>query len=105
MKKEQLQIIKDALENLTEANGSFEEPVSSAILAIDREIENIGKLREEFQEEFDEMSEKQQESDKGEKLNETIVALEEIVDELSGLKDEFDDNPFDEIINKLEGIK
>ena len=104
MKKEQLQIIKDALENLTEANGGFEDPVSSAIMAIDREIENVGKLREELQEEFDEMPEAQQEGDKGEKLTEEIEALGEVKDELDTLKSDLDSNPFEDAINKIDDV-
>jgi glutamine synthetase type III len=104
MKKEHLKILKAAITNLGELNRKFDSLVSECIGEIDKEMENIGGLAETLQGEFDELSEKQQEGDKGVELEETTEKLGEIKTELEELKDELDDEPFGDIISKLEEL-
>lgn len=104
MKKENLKILKDAIQVLTDQNHKFDTLVADTIGIIDKELENIGNLADNLQSEFDDMSEKQQESDKGSELEEAINKVDEIKTELEELKDELDDAPFDDLITKLEEL-
>jgi hypothetical protein len=101
MKKEHLKIIKAAIDNLTEQDRKFDDLVASAIGEIDKEVENLGNLKDTLEGEFEELSESQQEGDKGTALQEAIDAIEEAKTDLEGIKDDLDDAPFDDIINKL----
>jgi DNA repair exonuclease SbcCD ATPase subunit len=102
MKKEHLQIIKDAIANLEDIDSKFDTVVSDAIKDIDREIENIGDLLDTLQTECDDLPENQQEGDKGTKLQEFIDSLGEIKSDIEDIKEELEDSPMDDIINKLK---
>jgi DNA repair exonuclease SbcCD ATPase subunit len=101
MKKDHLKVIKDAIDNLTEQDGKFDSLVADAIGEIDKEVENLGNLKDKLEDEFEELSDNQQEGDEGTALQEAIEAIEEAKTDLEGIKDELDDAPFDDIINKL----
>lgn len=104
MKKEHLTIVKDAVTNLEEVNGKFQSIVDDAVTNIDKEIENLGNLADELQEQFDEMSEKVQEGDKGTALQELIDAIGEVKSDLEDIKDELDGEPLADILNKLNEL-
>jgi hypothetical protein len=104
MKREHQKILKETIAALTDQDHKFDTLVADSIGIIDRELENLGNLADSLQSEFDDMSEKQQESDKGSELEEAINKVDEIKTELEELKDELDDNPFEDLITKLEEL-
>jgi|GEM_PF-3415126 hypothetical protein len=104
MKKEHQKILQTAVTALVEQNSKFDSLVADSIGVIDKELENLGNLADSLQSEFDEMSETQQESDKGSELEEAINKVDEIKTELEELKDELDDKPFEDLITKLEEL-
>jgi seryl-tRNA synthetase len=104
MNKSQLQIIKDATTNLGDINSKFDAVVADAIGEIDKEIENLGNLVDELQDEFDDLSEKAQEGEKGNELEESIKAIGEAKSDLEDSKDELEAAPMDDIITKLDAI-
>jgi predicted nuclease with TOPRIM domain len=104
MNKSQLQTIKDAVSNLGNINSKFDSLVAEAIGEIDKEIENLGNLVDELQDEFDDLPEKAQEGEKGTELEESIKAIGEAKSDLEDSKDELEAAPMDDIITKLEEI-
>jgi len=104
MKREHQKIIKQAVTALTDQNSLFDKLVSDTIGMIDSQLENLGNLADSLQSEFDDMSETQQEGDKGTELEEAISKVDEIKTELEEIKDELDDAPFDDLITKLEEL-
>jgi DNA repair exonuclease SbcCD ATPase subunit len=102
MKKEQLKVLKDAKENLDEIQNKLAEAVSEIMGSIDEEIKNVEKLQADIQEEYDDLSEAQQESDKGENLTGVVEALNEVINEFQNLKDTLDADPFEDLIGVLD---
>jgi seryl-tRNA synthetase len=104
MKNEHRKILGDAIKSLAEQNSKFDSLVADSIGIIDRELETLGNLADDLQSMFDDMSEKQQEGEKGSELEEAINKVDEIKTDLEELKDELDDAPFDDLITKLEEL-
>jgi hypothetical protein len=105
MDKKQLKVVADAKGEIEDAKEKVSNFIDEIITkTIDPMIENIGNLQDELQAQFDELSEKQQEGDKGTKLTEEIEALGELKDELDTFKTEFDDTAFDDIIAKFDDV-
>jgi hypothetical protein len=105
MNKTQLKVVQDTKEAIDKAKEKFSNLIDEIISkTIDKEIENIGNLQDELQGEFDELSEKQQEGDKGTKLTEEIEALENLKNELDTFKAECDDSVFDDIISRIDDV-
>jgi methyl-accepting chemotaxis protein len=104
MKKEYLKKLKDILKDMEDQKSIVADTTEKVQNKIDEFLEKIGGVQEEMQVEYDDMSEKVQEGEKGEELNTTIEAIGEVVDELTSLKDEIDDDPFEETLDKLKSI-
>jgi prefoldin subunit 5 len=104
MKKEQVKLAVGSLQKIEEAKQTVNDAVASAIGIIDSEIETMGGLQADIQSEFDDLSEKAQEGDKGEKLNNDIEALQEILDELESVKDNLEEDPLDDVITKIKNL-
>jgi DNA repair exonuclease SbcCD ATPase subunit len=104
MKKEQLQVVKDAIKNLGDLNDKIKDFVNDALEDIDREFENLGALQEKLEEEHTVLSEEDQEGDKGTELKDLAEEIEGIKEDIENVKDEFDDNVFGDIISKLEEL-
>jgi hypothetical protein len=105
MNKEQLVTVKEAKKEIEEAKEKVSNFIDEIIgKTIDPMIEEVGNLQDELQAQFDDLSEKQQEGDKGTELTEEIEALGELKDELDTFKTEFDDTAFDDIIAKFDDV-
>jgi hypothetical protein len=105
MNKTELKIVTDAKGELEEAKEDLSNYIDKVIgEVIDPMIESIGNLQENLQGQYDDLSDKQQEGDKGTKLKDEINALEELKDELDTFRSEFDDSVFDDLITKCEDV-
>jgi hypothetical protein len=105
MNKAELKVVADAKGEIEDAKEKVSNFIDEIIAkTIDPMIETIGNLQDELQAQFDDLSEKTQEGDKGTKLTEEIDALGELKDELDTFKTEFDDTAFDDIIAKFDDI-
>jgi hypothetical protein len=101
------------LKILADAKGKFEAAWEILKVALDTitdntldpEIENIGNLKEKLQEEYDDLDAEKQDANEGQELEGTISEIEELMNELDTLKDELGNNPFEDVINKIDGIK
>jgi hypothetical protein len=104
MKKKQLKIIADSKKVVEEDKKALSDYIDKLVSRLDDEIEVVGSVQEELQNEYDEMSEAQQEGDKGTALQEEIEKLGEIVDELTSAKDELNSDDLDDAIEKYDEI-
>jgi hypothetical protein len=105
MKKEQLKIVKTSLTNLETAKITLTQAVNNAIAVLDDEFNTLTSLQETMQGDYDDMSEKVQEGEKGEALNNEIDKIGEILDQLGTGKDEADEfDPFDPVIDTIKEI-
>jgi DNA repair exonuclease SbcCD ATPase subunit len=104
MKKEHTKIVKDVLKNIEESKNELDEITTALQTKLEENAESISNLIDELQSEYDDMSEKVQEGDKGEKLNTTIDKMTEIKDGLESLKDDFEADPFEDIVNTINEL-
>jgi hypothetical protein len=104
MNKTQLKTVKDSKEKVESIKVELSELVDHVVLKIDEEIETIGNLQGELQEQYDDLGEKAQEGDKGTALQEDIDALGEIKDELDSIKDSLSEDAFEEIADKYDSV-
>jgi hypothetical protein len=106
MDRAQLKILADAKGKLEAAWDILKVALDTITdNTLDPEIENIGNLKEKLQEEYDDLDAEKQDANEGQELESTISEIEDLLNELDTLKDELGNNPFEDVINKIDGIK
>src|SRR5271170_6631778 len=105
MDKAQLNLVKGLRDNINKAKEQWSDAIDKIIIdIIDPALESIGEIKEDLEKQYNDLDEKEQESDKGTAISDQIEALGELDSELDTLKDDIDSKPFEDVILRLGDI-
>jgi predicted ribosome quality control (RQC) complex YloA/Tae2 family protein len=105
LSKDQTQIIKDAIENIEGMKDKIHDFSQDIMSDLEKEAENLDNIREELEEEFEDLSEKDQEGEKGTKIQELVGELEGASESITTLKDAIGNlEEFDSLKDEIKGL-
>jgi chromosome segregation ATPase len=102
--KEQKAIIKAAITSIESARDELDSKFKEAKDKISEQQDALENLASELGGEFDELSERSQGAEKGEKLQDLIELINDAANEISNLEDELDTNMFDDTLDLLKSL-
>lgn len=102
--KEQKTVLKDILTAITKTRNDLRTQIEVAKTELATQIGELESMKEEVEEQFEDLSEAQQENTKGTDMQSLIDDIETATDLCNTIGDELDKDPFEEIITHIEEL-
>ena len=102
--KEQKSVLKDILTAITKTRDDLKTQIEVAKSELANQIGELESMKEEVEEQFEDLPEAQQENTKGTDMQSLIDDIETATDLCNTIGDELDKDPFEEIITHIQEL-
>lgn len=104
LSKEQISTVKDIIKNIKDAKDGLDVHLKEVKSIVEDEGGRLEELKNELEDQYEEMTEKVQEGEKGTKLQEITEKVGDVIDTLEGLEETLSNSPLDEPLSEIEEL-